>query len=148
MLKPFPWIRTARAIRSVGWSFAELTTTLPWVQSEITNLEARRSLFCPSAATGAVDGIDFDSFLSQLDSASPNSTSFSPLSSGFSTGVPSTPNEFATHADLDALLASFSEDIAPEQHQRAVDGNPDALGIGAAAGATAIGHDSHSRPRI
>ncbi|GAA6053945.1 hypothetical protein NBRC10513_002826 [Rhodotorula toruloides] len=139
---------TARAIRSVGWSFAELTSALPWVLSEITNLEARRSLFYPPAHTTGADGIDFDSLLSQLSSASPDSTTFSPLSSAFSTGAPSTPNDFATHADLDALLTSLGEETSPLQQLDAMDGNPNSLGIGAAAGATAIPYESRPPPHL
>ncbi|BGP07319.1 mitochondrial acyl carrier protein [Rhodotorula toruloides] len=137
---------TARAIRSIGWSFAELATALPWVLSEITNLEARRALFYPTAPTTAADGIDFDSLLSQLSSASPDSSSFSPLSSAFSPGVPSTPHEFTTPAEFDALLTSLGEETSPLHQLDAMDSNPNSLGIGAAVGATAIPYGSRPPP--
>ncbi|KAL7341707.1 hypothetical protein BJY59DRAFT_64489 [Rhodotorula toruloides] len=137
---------TARAIRSIGWSFAELTTALPWVLSEIANLETRRVLFYPTASTSAAEGIDFDSLLSQLSSASPDSSSFSPLSSGFSPGVPSTPHEFTTPAEFDALLTSLGEETSPLHQLDTMDGDPNSLGIGAAVGATAIPYGSRPPP--
>ncbi|BGP31361.1 hypothetical protein JCM10296v2_003125 [Rhodotorula toruloides] len=139
---------TARAIRSVGWSFAELTSALPWVVSEIANFEARRTLFYPPASTAPADGIDFDSLLSQLSYASPDSSSFSPLSSGFSTGAPPTPKEFPTPDDLDALLTSLGKEANPLQQLNTMDDNPNSLGIGAAAGATSIPYDSRPPPHL
>ncbi|BGP23999.1 hypothetical protein JCM10295v2_002900 [Rhodotorula toruloides] len=139
---------TARAIRSVGWSFAELTTTLPWVVSEIAKFEAARSLFYPSTPTDAGDGFDFDSFISRIGSASPDLSSFSPLSSGSSIGAPSTPNKLTAQTDFDALLSSLGRETGPGQQLFETDAEVDSLGIGAATGATAIPYDSHFRPRL